>query len=164
MWHVTCEAWWGVIILSTFQLPSSYGLGKTVFWRLKEKGPHSDWMTKMFVKQPQIYRVCLIYCCLYNQVAEVEQVSPLSLQSCVSAWELRTWNVDSMFTSHYMWHVTCHVSHIMCHMSQVTFTSFLCWSYLVEGLLSIGPTLSSLFLTASYPTRVFFTLDISIPL
>ena len=42
-------------------------------------------------------------------------------------------------------HVTCHVSHVMCHMSQ--FFSFFFtkwWSLSVEGLLSTGPTPSSL--------------------
>ena len=32
-------------------------------------------------------------CCLYNQVAEVEYVSPLSLKRCVSAWKLGTYNI-----------------------------------------------------------------------
>ena len=27
----TCDKWWGVNILSKFQLPSSYGLGRTMF-------------------------------------------------------------------------------------------------------------------------------------
>ena len=31
-------------------------------------------------------------CCFYDQVAEVEQVSPLSLKMCVSAWKLWTLN------------------------------------------------------------------------
>ena len=31
MLHVTCNMWWGVNILSKFQLHSSYGLGETVF-------------------------------------------------------------------------------------------------------------------------------------
>ena len=32
-WHVTCDECWGLNILSKFQLPSSYGLGETEFWR-----------------------------------------------------------------------------------------------------------------------------------
>ena len=45
-------------------------------------------------------------------------------------------------------HVTCHVSHVMCHVSHVTFFYFFIflprgWSFLVEGLLSTGPTPSS---------------------
>ena len=50
-------------------------------------------------------------------------------------------------------HVTCQVSHVMCRMSQDFFISFnflhyfffltICWSFLVEGLLSTGPTPSS---------------------
>ena len=47
-------------------------------------------------------------------------------------------------------HVTCHVSHVTCHMSHVTFFIFFIfffkkwWSLLVKGLLSTGPTPSSL--------------------
>ena len=33
-WHVTCDTWSGVNNLSKFPLPSSYGLGGKVFWRL----------------------------------------------------------------------------------------------------------------------------------
>ena len=54
-------------------------------------------------------------CCLYNQVAEVEQVSPLSLKRCVPAWELGIWNFEKMFTSHHISCVTCHASRFMCH-------------------------------------------------
>ena len=40
MWHVTQDMWHkvGVNILSKFQIPSSYGLGKTVSWRFWKKG------------------------------------------------------------------------------------------------------------------------------
>ena len=49
-----------------------------------------------------------------------------------------------------MSHIMCHVSHVTCHLSHVTlfYSSFLFrtkwWSLLVEGLLSTGPTPSSL--------------------
>ena len=33
---------------------------------------------------------------LYNEVAEVEQVSPLSLKRCVYAWKLRTLNYSHL--------------------------------------------------------------------
>ena len=64
-WHVTC--WWGVNITSKFQLPSSYVLGKTLFWRLGGKGwlteRLNEWSTKVFVEQPWLHRVCWLSCC-----------------------------------------------------------------------------------------------------
>ena len=38
MWDMTCDAWWGVNILSKFQLPSTCSLGFTVLWRFWTKG------------------------------------------------------------------------------------------------------------------------------
>ena len=72
--------------------------------------------------------------------------------------ELGSWNVERMFTPqtghmscvtcHVTCHGTCHVSHVTCTVSHVTFFSFFfmtkCWSLSVEGLLSTGPTPSSL--------------------
>ena len=64
MWQMTRDMymWWGVNILSKFQLPSSYGLGETVFWEYFLKGwlslLLSPLMTKVFVEQPQLHRVC----------------------------------------------------------------------------------------------------------
>ena len=62
-----------------------------------------------------------------------------------------------MFTPHHVSHVTCHISRVRCHVSGVTcqvshvrchffFSFFLTkwWSFLGEGLLSTGPTPSSL--------------------
>ena len=53
-----------------------------------------------------------------------------------------------------MSHVVCHVSCVTCHMSHVTFFSFFFltkwWSFLVEGLLSTGPTPFSLFVKAKW--------------
>ena len=37
MWHVTYDMWWGVNILSKFQLPSFYGLRGTVFKDISTK-------------------------------------------------------------------------------------------------------------------------------
>ena len=52
-----------------------------------------------------------------------------------------------MFIPNHVSHVTCHRSHVMCQVShvmcQVSLFLFKWWSLLVEGLLSIGPTLSS---------------------
>ena len=43
-------------------------------------------------------------------------------------------------------HVTCHVSHVTCHyfFYYIFFCLIKCWKYSVEGLLSTGPTPSSL--------------------
>ena len=58
-----------------------------------------------------------------------------------------------------MSHVTCHVSrvtyhvsHVTCHISHDPFLSFwtMWWSLSMEGLLSTGPTPSSLLLTSTY--------------
>ena len=37
MWYVTCDMWGGVNILSKCQLPSSYSLVETMFWRYVHK-------------------------------------------------------------------------------------------------------------------------------
>ena len=76
-WHVTCDMWhltsdtWHVThgevnILSTFQLPSSYGLGLRVSWRFWTKEPPNKWInlfineiiTKVFKEQPRLQWVC----------------------------------------------------------------------------------------------------------
>ena len=68
-----------------------------------------------------------------------------------------SWNIERTFTLHniscvmchmshvtcYMSHVMCHVSHVMCHTSYFFFLTKW-WTLLVEGLLSMGPTRSSL--------------------
>ena len=46
-WDVTCDMLWGVSILSKIQLPSSYGLGETVFWRYFHKGWISQLVTEL---------------------------------------------------------------------------------------------------------------------
>ena len=38
MWHMTCAMFWGVNILSKFQLPSSYVLWFMILWRSGGKG------------------------------------------------------------------------------------------------------------------------------
>ena len=42
MWHMICDMGWVVNIISKFHLPSSYGLGAMMFWRLWRKG----WITQ----------------------------------------------------------------------------------------------------------------------
>ena len=65
LWQVTRDTWhmlWGVNFLSKFQPPSSYGLWFMIYWRMGWKGLRTDfineWMTKVFVEQPQLYQVC----------------------------------------------------------------------------------------------------------
>ena len=68
--------------------------------------------------------------------------------------ELETWKFGSMFTLHHVSHVTwpvpvvrCQVSGVICHVSDVTCIFSLqtnLRSLLVDGLLSMGPTTSSL--------------------
>ena len=67
MWHLTPDTWhlapdmWhvvGVNILSTFQLSSSYSLGVMMFWRFGGQVSLSDLITRLFVEQPQLHRVC----------------------------------------------------------------------------------------------------------
>ena len=82
----------------------------------------------------------------------------------VRARELKFWEKDHLLppvTCHFS-HVRFHVSHVRCHMPRVTchmsgvachlkkiyivcvIFFIKCWSYLVEGLLTTGPTPSSL--------------------
>ena len=44
--HMTCGTWWRVNILYKYQLPTSYCLGKTVFWKYFNKGrlPEFDYL------------------------------------------------------------------------------------------------------------------------
>ena len=53
--HMTCDMWWVVNILSIFQLPSCYGLWKTVFWRLRGKGSLTWWINK-WINYKYIYK------------------------------------------------------------------------------------------------------------
>ena len=47
--------------------------------------------------------------------------------------------------------VTCHVSRVMCHVSHVKKKLRMWFGYWVEGMLSMGPTLSSYFV---YPSQL----------
>ena len=70
-WHVTCDMWhvtrdtFGVVnILSKFQLPNSYRLWFMILWRSGEEKAYglTDWinesMTRLFIEQPRLHRVC----------------------------------------------------------------------------------------------------------
>ena len=52
VWHVTCDMLRRVNILSKLQLPSSYGVGRTVSWRYFNKSWPTEWMNgKAFLTQ-----------------------------------------------------------------------------------------------------------------
>ena len=60
MWHligdtrqVTRDTWYGVNILSKFQLSSSSGLGVKMFWRFGGKALVNESVTEVFVEQPR---------------------------------------------------------------------------------------------------------------
>ena len=57
-WHMTCDTWWGVNILSKFQLSSSNGLKVMLFWIYSTNHHLVNYLTKVFVEQPQLHRVC----------------------------------------------------------------------------------------------------------
>ena len=61
-WQVTHDTYCGMNILSKFQLSSSSRLGLTVLWIYFHK-PWlnyliTNWITKLFVEQPRLHRVC----------------------------------------------------------------------------------------------------------
>ena len=63
MWHVTPDMWHlvGGELSLEISAPYSYNLGYTVFWRYfsqRISRSHNEWNIKMFVEQPQLYRVC----------------------------------------------------------------------------------------------------------
>ena len=61
-WHMTCDMFGGVNILSKFQLPSSYGLWFMILWISGGKGwlnqLINQWITRLFIEQPRLHRVC----------------------------------------------------------------------------------------------------------
>ena len=79
-WHVTCDMFGEVNILSKFQLPSSYRLWFMILWRSGGKGSPTELinqlmsnkavcrtapatpglliMTRLFIEQPWLHRVC----------------------------------------------------------------------------------------------------------
>ena len=74
-WHMTCDLWHvsrdtqGVMnIVSKFQVPSFFGLGVKVSWRLWTKGSPTQLITKVFIEQPRLSRVCLIHCLKYRSI------------------------------------------------------------------------------------------------
>ena len=86
-----------------------------------------------------ICHVSHVRCLVSGVTCQVSHVTSNSLT--VRAMELKFWE---KFTSSHMSPVICHVSWVTCHMSHVTISFFTKWlSYLVEGLLSMGPTSSS---------------------
>ena len=76
MWCMTCDTWWGVNVLLKFHLPSFYGLGWTVSWKFWTKGSLDQWMnkwvTKVYVEQFLLERVCLIY--LKNKTKNISEI------------------------------------------------------------------------------------------
>ena len=83
--------------------------------------------------------------------------------------ELESRNFESMFIVHYVSYVMCHVSHFTCHVSLITCHIFFLIKKIslkkldkgVElvggGLLSTGPTLSSLYVCCMSPPMKFIT-------
>ena len=58
-WHVWCDTWHlthgGDDHSLKIQLPSSYSLGDKVFWRYFHTGSLNEWVTKVFIEQPQLH-------------------------------------------------------------------------------------------------------------
>ena len=73
--------------------------------------------------------------------------SPENVTGC-DGCQLGSWNLKRMFTPHCVSYVMCHMSYVTCHVSSFTIIFYLflkCWRFLVEGLLSTGPTSSSFY-------------------
>ena len=73
--------------------------------------------------------------------------------------ELGTWNFDTIFVTSYVSGVRCHMSHVRCHVSGLTlyihiyiFATY-CWSYMIEGLLSMWPIFCCIFLSSNLGTN-----------
>ena len=91
-------------------------------------------------------------------IDSVSDPFPPNIQDIISPkpLELGSWHFERIFIPpHHASHVTCHVSHLTCQVSGVRchvpcffsscfFSRTKWWSLSVEGLLSMGPTLSSL--------------------
>ena len=61
MWHVTRNMWqwWGVNILSKFQLPNSYGLGYTEFEEFEQKDDSMNECFNELINYKGVYRTAL---------------------------------------------------------------------------------------------------------
>ena len=89
------------------------------------------------------------YLRLYEKLSEIS--SKLLHSQTIIARDLKFWGNVHLLPQ-VMCHmscvtcsVKCHLSHVMCHMSCVPLWKWTWWSQSVEGLLSMGPTLSSLY-------------------
>ena len=107
-WHLTCDTWWGVNILSKFQLPSSFGLGGEVIWRSGGKGSLNQSMN-----DEAVYRTA--------------PATPGLLNIFKALWipNHKSWGAEilrecSPPSTCHMSGVRCHVSYVRCHVSGVT--------------------------------------------
>ena len=91
MWHMTCDMLWGVNILSTFPLPSFYGLWFMIFWRLGGKGSRTDLINQLINDKgvcrtaPATPGLLNIGLCRTN----LEKVPPHAISSFLGAWKLK---------------------------------------------------------------------------
>ena len=58
-----------VNIVAKFQVPSSYGLGETMFWKYFHKGWLSHWTKNLFVEQPWLHRVFTAHTLYYTVIS-----------------------------------------------------------------------------------------------
>ena len=63
MWHVTRDIFWGVDILSKFQLLALTVCDLWYYEDLEEKAHGLNklinyWVTRLFIEQPRLHRVC----------------------------------------------------------------------------------------------------------
>ena len=112
MWHVTYGGGW------TFsQNVSSLALAVWDRQYLEDTEQKGDRMNQLVNK----WQICLWNSpSLYYQLAEAEQVSPLSHKRCVSAWSNVTCHM-----LHVIYHMSCVTYHMSCvtgHMSQIVFS------------------------------------------
>ena len=121
-WHMTCDTW-PVTHGGEWTYSQHFSSQALTVWDWQCLGDSelkdhrlSQWMTKVFIKQPRLHRVC------ETPLSLTEWVSgpfPPYLQNITNPkpLELGTWNLETMFTSPNMSHVMCHMSPVTCHKS-----------------------------------------------
>ena len=119
-WHVTRDIWhfWRRTFSQNF---SSLALTVCDIWYyedLEEKADSiNEWVTRLFVGQPRLHRVCQIFSCWIPLICT--NIQQWTGMTSLAEAKVNKKRECSPPTTCHISHVTCHVSYVTCHMSHV---------------------------------------------
>ena len=121
MWHLTCDTWWGVNILSKLQLLTYYSLELTVCWKFWTKGWLNQLINNLGVCRTAPATLGLVTGLVagiyfkkgfWNVVKDRKHLVSRHNESNIQTWNIKLWDFDS-------WKIRYEEQHI--YMSQAKY-------------------------------------------